>query len=169
MLLRHCIASEEYAEMSMEIYTLSDRQLNSLAEWQKAINAENFSLDLSVDRPFPALGGFIPVKVVGSQTGFECDHWDARDIQQTYADLGFGHEWRYCLAFRWGADFKACLGAYMAAAAYASATNGVVLDCEQGALLGAHEAVLAARDVEQQLPAMEQKLREIMQKLASKT
>lgn len=153
--------------MSMEIYVLSDRQLNSLAEWQKAIDAGGFALALSSDRPFTALGGFLPVKVMGVQSGFECDHWQARDVQETYADIGFGHEWRYCLAFRWGADLKACLGAYMAAAAYASATNGVVLDCEQGALLGAHEAVQATRDVEQQLPAMEQALNVAMEKFRS--
>jgi len=153
--------------MSMEIYALSDKQLNSLAEWQKVIDAENFSLELSVDRPFQALRGFFPVKVLGAQTGFECDHWAPRDVQETYADVGFGHDWRYCLAFRWGADLKACLGAYMAAAAYASATNGVVFDCEQGTLLSAHEAVQSARDVEQQLPAMEQALHAAVKKLKS--
>ena len=154
--------------MSMEIYALSDMQLGSLAEWQRAIDAENFSLKLSADRPFPALRGYLPVKVSDVQAGFECDHWDPCDVQKTYADVGFGHEWRYCLAFRWGVDLKACLGAYMAAAAYASATNGVVLDCEQGALLSAREAVQAARDVEQQLPAMEQNLRDVVQKLGRK-
>jgi hypothetical protein len=144
--------------MSMEIYVLSDRQLNSLAEWQKAIDAVGFVLALSSDRPFTALGGFFPVKVMSVQCGFECDHWQAHDVQETYADIGFSHQWRYCLAFRWGSDLKACLGAYMAAAAYASATNGIVLDCEQGSLLSAQEAVQTTRDIERQLPAIEQAL-----------
>jgi hypothetical protein len=144
--------------MSMEIYVLSDRQLNSLAEWQKAIDAGGFALALSSGRPFPALGGFLPVKVMGAQSGFECDHWKAGDVQKTYSDIGFSHQWQYCLAFRWGADLKACLAAYMAAAAYTFATNGALLDCEQGALLSAREAVQTARDVERQLPAMEQAL-----------
>jgi hypothetical protein len=33
--------------MSMEIHALSDRQLNSIADWQKAIDTENFTLQLS--------------------------------------------------------------------------------------------------------------------------
>lgn len=150
--------------MSLEIYVLSDSQLNSLAEWQKAIDANGFALSLSVDRPFVALGGFLPVKLKGAPTGFECDHWPVRDVQEAYADISFGHQWRYCIAFRWGIDLKACLGAYIAAAAYANATNGVVLDCEQGELLSGKEALRAARDIERQLPALEQALNAAMEK-----
>jgi len=102
--------------MSMEIYVLSDRQLGSLAEWQSAIDTEKFLLTLPTDLPFAALGGSLPVKVIGTQAVFECDHWDPGDVQKTYVDVGFGHVWRFCLAFRWGADLKACLGAYLAIA-----------------------------------------------------
>lgn len=153
--------------MSMEIYVLSDRQLNTLAEWQKAIDLSGFALSLSSDRPFTALSGFLPVKVKGIQVGFECDHWQARDVQEAYADVSFGHQWRYCLAFRWGADLNACLGAYMAAAAYATATNGVVLDCEQGELSSGKDALRAARDIERQLPALEQTLNAAMERFKS--
>ena len=153
--------------MSMEIYVLSDNQLNSLAEWQKAIDATGFALALSAHRPFAALSGFLSVEVKGVQTGFECDHWQVRDVQEAYADVSSGHQWRFCIAFRWGADLRACLGAYMAAAAYAKATNGVVLDCEQGELLNAQDALRAARDIEQQLPALEQTLNAAMEKYKS--
>ena len=117
--------------MSTEIYVLSDTQLGSNADWQKAIDTAGFALTLSTDRPLSEQSGFLPVQLAGAQSGFECDHWDPRDVQQSYADVGFDHRWQYCLAFRWGADFKACLGAYIAASAYAAATKGVVLDCEQ--------------------------------------
>jgi len=150
--------------MSMEIYTLSEKQLDSIADWQKAIDAAGFALTLPIDRPLSALRGLLPIQLLGSQAGFECDHWDARDIQETYAEVGFDRRWQYCLAFRWGADLKDCLAAYMAAAAYSVAASGVVLDCEQGKLLKPQQAVKAARDIEQQLPAMEKALRSAMEK-----
>ena len=45
--------------------------------------------------------------------------------------LDFGHEWTHALSFRWGADIYASPAAYMAGAAYAKATDGIVLDCEE--------------------------------------
>jgi hypothetical protein len=64
------------------------------------------------------------------------------------------------LAFRWGADVNACLGAYVAAAAYAKATNGVVLDCEAGKVLTPQQAGQTARTIEQQLPMFEKTLKD---------
>jgi hypothetical protein len=48
--------------MSMEIYVVSDEQLGSIAEWQRAIDAGNFALELSVERLFSALKGFLPAR-----------------------------------------------------------------------------------------------------------
>ena len=158
----------ELTEMSMEIYVFSDRQLSSIANWQTAIDNQGFALTLSTARPFAAIRHLLPIQVAGAQTGFECDHWDSSDILDGYPEIGFDHRWKYCLAFRWGADFKACLGAYMAAAAYAGATDGVVFDCEQAQLLSPQEAVQAARDIERQLPAMEQALRGAIEKLKTR-
>jgi hypothetical protein len=145
--------------MSMEIYVLSDVRLPSLASWQEAIDAEGFSVKLSSARPFSEIGGFLPIRLSEDQTGFECDHWDANDILSTYSDVDFGHTWRFALAFRWGADLKACLGAYMAAAAYAAATKGVVLDCEQGEVLSPQRAADIARDMDRQMPEIEAAVR----------
>jgi hypothetical protein len=151
--------------MAMEIYVLSDRQLRSLSEWQAAIKAEGFALTLSTARSFADIRHFLPVQLNGAQTGFECDHWSARDVIEGYSNVRFLHQWRYCLAFRWGADLKASLAGYMAAAAYAVATGGVVLDCEQSEILAPQQAIHTARDIEAQLPAMEQALRVAMEKL----
>jgi hypothetical protein len=92
-------------------------------------------------------------------TGFECDHWDAAALMADYADINFGHRWKYALAFRWGADLRACVVAYMAGAAYARATRGVVLDCEQGKILSAQQAAEVARDIERQMPEIEAAIR----------
>lgn len=43
--------------MSMELFVLSDRRLASIAEWQRAINAESFPLRLSPETPFEELDG----------------------------------------------------------------------------------------------------------------
>ena len=47
--------------MAMEIFALSDRRLNSIAEWQRAIDAEGFALQLSGETPFAQLSRFLPV------------------------------------------------------------------------------------------------------------
>lgn len=38
--------------MSMEIYVLSDQKLNSMSDWQSAIDAKGFPLRLSAATPF---------------------------------------------------------------------------------------------------------------------
>jgi hypothetical protein len=65
--------------------------------------------------------------------------------QHDIPDIDYGHRWKYALAFRWGGDFYALLGASIAAAAYATARQGVVLDCEENRILTAQQALEAAR------------------------
>ncbi len=145
--------------MSMEIYAVSDERLGSIGEWQRAIDAGSFALELSAERPISALEGFLPVRWGGNSTGFECDHWDAAALRTDYADVNFGHRWKYALAFRWGADLRACVAAYIAGAAYAQATRGVVLDCEQGKILSPQQAIDLARDIDKRMPEIEAALR----------
>src|SRR5262245_16589678 len=116
--------------MSMEIYVLSDQRLASVSDWQQAIEAEGFGLTLGTERSFDERRGHLPAQWADEHAGFECDHWDAEDLMATYSDLDYGHRWAHALAFRFGGDVHACLGAYMAATAYARATGGVVLECE---------------------------------------
>lgn len=141
--------------MSMEIYVLSPRRLNSIAEWQKAIDIEGFSLVLNTERPFEELQGFLPARWHQGQAGFECDHWSVRDVVEGYPDIKPNRSWKYCIAFRWGADVRACLGAYMAASAYATATDGIVLDCDAGKLLTPEQARQMAAKIEKELPSFE--------------
>lgn len=153
--------------MSMEIYVLSDERLGSIAEWQRAIDADNFALELSAERPFSALKGFLPVRWGDNPTGFECDHWDAAELIAEYADINFGQRWKYALAFRWGADLRACVAAYMAGAAYAQATRGVVLDCEQGKIISPQQATEVARDIDRQMPEIEAAVRNAVEQFRS--
>lgn len=147
--------------MSMEIYALSDKRLSSIAAWQEAIDAEQFALTLNTERPFGELQGFLPAVWQGRQAGFECDHWQPNDVLDGYSQVGFDHRWKYCLAFRWGADARACLGAYKAASAYANATGGVVFDPESGKVLTPPQAKQVAQQVERDLPSFEQMMRSV--------
>jgi hypothetical protein len=76
-------------------------------------------------------------------------------------DLNFDRRWNHAIAFRWGGDLDACLGAYMAATAYARATNGIVLDCEEGRLLTPQEARERVVKMERDLPRIKEALRRI--------
>jgi hypothetical protein len=140
--------------MSIEIFVLSDKQLATIAEWQRAIDAEGFELRLDASRPFEALSGHLPAHRGARHAGFECDHWDPSDVmdEESCADIEFGRRWTQALAFRFGGDLHALWGAYAAAAAYAKATDGVVFDGESGEVLPPESAVAIAREFEQDLP-----------------
>jgi hypothetical protein len=140
--------------MSIEIFVLSDRRLSSIGEWQRAIDTAGFNLKLDTSRPFEALSGHLPAHRGGEHAGFECDHWNPKDVmdEEYCGAIDFGRPWTQALAFRFGGDFHALWGAYAAAAAYASATAGVVFDSESGEVLPPDAAVDAARDIERNLP-----------------
>lgn len=133
--------------MAMEIFVFSERPLASIDDWQTAIDAEGFALRVANGTPFPALGGFLPMQLDGRKAGCECDHADAAEIMDFYADVEFGRRWRHALVFRFGGDIDACICAYMAGAAYARATEGCVLDGEEGRLLTPREAANVVREL----------------------
>jgi hypothetical protein len=144
--------------MSMEIHALSDRRLASIAEWQQAIDAEGFALRLSAAGLFENLHGFLPAQSAEKKTGFECFHDDAHELLAAYGTLDFGRAWKFALSFRRGRNLAECLAAYMAAAAYARATDGVVFDTEEGQILAPQRAVDYARRMERDLPAVQAEL-----------
>jgi len=151
--------------MSMEVYVLSDNQIPSIEAWQQAIDAAGFSLRLSTDRPFAELRGALPVMLGDRATSFECDHWNAAALMAEMPDVDFGRPWSYALAFRWGADIDAGASAYMAAAAYATATGGRVFDCAEGKLNSPERAREIAREFEQSRPLIEEAVRRALEKL----
>jgi hypothetical protein len=145
--------------MSMEIHVLSDRKLNSIADWQRAIDAAGFALQLSSEASFAALAGFLPAQAGTKASGFECYHDDPRELTIGYHDLDFGRPKAFALSFRWGASLVECLAASMAAAAYASATDGVLFDPQDSRLYAPPEALEMARQMERDLPIIEAQLK----------
>jgi hypothetical protein len=131
--------------MAMELWVLSDKHLGSIAEWQTAINAEGFPLALSDERPLDKINGFVPARLRGQSTGFECSHWSAAEFMHDMSKVDFGHVWKHILAFRWRADFNELRAAWIAGSAYARATDGIVFDDQETKIRNAAEAVDTAR------------------------
>jgi hypothetical protein len=150
--------------MSMEIWVLSDRQLNSISEWQVAIDAEGFPLRLSTDLVFAELHGFLPMHLRGERSGCECYHDPVAELIKANSNIDFGHSWKYALGFRWGANLKAPQAAWMAATAYARATDGIVLDDQELKFRTATEARQMADDIVRSMPKVEEILRELNQR-----
>jgi hypothetical protein len=137
----------------MELWVLSDSQLNSIADWQAAIDAEGYPLKLSEDIEFENLSGFLPVQLRGELTGFECYHDNAAEFIQQNSDVDFGHAWKFVLGFRWlGSKVEELRAAWMAGTAYAQAVQGEIFDAQEEKLRNAAEARDVVRDVERPPP-----------------
>jgi len=145
----------------MELFVLSNMQLESVGAWQGAIDAEKFPLRLNDDRPLDALKGFLPVLLRGIRTGFECGHWPAEVFMRGRPAVNVGQEWRHVLTFRWGGDLNQLQSAWMAAAAYAKATGGIVFDDEEAKVHTAAEALEMVKDIERGIPIAEAFLRDL--------
>jgi hypothetical protein len=151
----------------MEIEVFSDRRLNSIAEWQRAIGIEKFPLRLDADVKFESSRGFIPAMLDGNKTGFECFHDDANEAMSAL-EQHFSHPWQFALGFRWvGSRVDELQAAWMAATAYAAATDGIVFDCEESKALKPQEARDVIHRIKQEIPRMEQLLSEIAKKFSA--
>lgn len=134
--------------MSMELWILSDKKLDSIAQWQAAIDIEHYPLRLSAEVPFETLNGFLPSSLQDDLTGFECYHENAAEFVRSNPRVHFDHDWKYVLAFRWlGSKRNELLAAWLAAAAYASATDGVIIDDQEEKIRNAAEARDVARGI----------------------
>jgi len=152
--------------MAMEFWVLSDKQLGSIAQWQAAIDAERFPLTLSDEKSFDEINGFVPARLRGQLTGFECNHWPAAQFMREMSTVDFGRVWKYVLAFRWRANFTELRAAWIAGSAYARATEGVVFDDQEGKVRNAAEAVeTARREYEAPDPAVGSSVDRILRRL----
>ena len=153
--------------MAMEFHVLSVRRLNSIGEWQRAIDAENFPLQLATNLRFEMLSGFVPVRLAGEACGFECYHDDAAEIMDVDGEVHFRRSWTFALSFRIAGDFAELRSAWMAATAYAHATSGVVFDPQEDKLYDYDQAREAVRDIERNWPAVEAAVQAAIKKIGS--
>jgi hypothetical protein len=150
--------------MSMELYVFSDTQLASIDAWQQAIDADGIPLQLLTPFTFQELRGALPARFRDKATAFECDHWNAIERITESPDVVFGRRWRYALAFRWGSNVYDGIGAHLAGSAYARATDGVLLDCEEGKIISPQRAAEIAWDIEKSIPMIEAAVRKAVER-----
>ena len=149
--------------MSMQICVLADSRLASIAEWQKAIDVEGFPLQLSDADSNVNLAARLP----NEETSIEYGIYDFSELKETCKDISFGRDWRYAIAFTWSTDFSEEIAAWMAATAYARATDGVVFDEQEGRLFTPEESLQMTREIERRRPEMEAMLRSYVERLAA--
>jgi hypothetical protein len=154
--------------MSMEAYVLSTRRLSSQAEWQRAIDAAVFSVQLMSERPLLERRGHLPARWQGREAGFECGHGNAAELMQDYPEVDFGARWAHLLAFRWS-TLPGSAAAYCAAAAYAAAVNGVMFDPQEGPVMTPDQALDLARETEAGVPNIERRLAESARPAATRS
>ena len=139
--------------MSMELYVISPKRLDTIQEWQKAINEFQFSIKISEDVDFEKTSGFLPLLLNGKLSGFECDHWAINDMKES---LSFHHialdpSWKHVLAFRWGGNFDELICATQASIAYAIATGGLIFDPQEGEIFSNEKSLQLAKNIEKEV------------------
>ena len=156
--------------MSMQMYILSDRQVGSIAEWQAAIDAEGYPLQLDPEMQFERLTGFLPSHLRGELTGFECYRLLGSEFRDDYPALDVGQDWKFALSFVWlGSRWNELIAAWMAGTAYAQATAGVIFDGEGGGILTAAQARKEVYELEHPSPAQVAAMEEIRRRFDQKS
>ena len=150
--------------MPMELYVLSDVRSVSFEAWQEAIYAGGFPLRLSLDGSCEVLSGAVRGLLRDRKTVFQCEPRDIRDVIADCPEAGFGQRWAHALAFRWGCNVHDGVAAYIAGAAYAGAAGGVVFDCVEGKVISPERAGEIAREIERQIPLVEEAMRRVTEK-----
>jgi hypothetical protein len=151
--------------MSMQICVLADSQVSSISEWQKAIDAEGFPLRLSDADPTRNLGA----QLRDEETSIEYGIHDFGELKNTYRYVNFGRDWKYVIAFTWSSDFVEEIAPWMAATAYARATDGIIFDEQKGKLFTPAESLEITRDIERRRPELEAVLRNYVEQLSAKS
>jgi hypothetical protein len=142
------------------------RRLNSIAEWQRAIDIENFPLRLLFEVRFETVGGFLPTQLEGKKTRFECYHDDAAEVMNVDGDFDFGRRWAYALGSELLEISQSCERPGWRQPR--RATAGVVYDPQDNRLYTASEALTGLHQMERDWPAMKAAVQEVTRKLTTK-
>jgi hypothetical protein len=153
--------------MSMELHVFSDRQLQSIAEWQHALDEERYPLQLAADVILDSVDGFLPSTLDRRRTGFECFHDDAAHTMDFLGRDHFSHSWKCALGLRWRGDFDELQAAWMAATAYAAAADGVIFDHEVAKIVTPEQGRKTVAEILAARPRVDAVMAEIMKKLAA--
>ena len=114
--------------MAMELFVFSDKRPETIMEWNTTLAEMGFSVVIDDSRSIAELSGSQPTKLRDRNVWIEYDHFDPAKFFEGQDYVRMERDWKYLLAFRFGGDLYALTAVLMAAAAYAKATDGVVLD-----------------------------------------
>jgi hypothetical protein len=151
--------------MSMQICVLTDLPLSSIAEWQKAIDAEGFPLRLSNTDPYRD----IAARLRDEETSIRYSVYDFAELKETYKNTNFSRDWKYAISFTWSSDFAEEIAAWMAATAYARATDGAVFDQQVSKLFSPDESLQITQEIERVRPEKEAIFQAYIERLAAKS
>ena len=131
--------------MSLSAYVLSTRALETIGEWQAAIDAHGFKLTLGgeAEERIEALFGHLPVVWQGHEAGFEClpgGEDAAEDFVDDEEEARLGGPWTQILEISY-VGLANIAGVAIAGAVYAHATGGIFWEGEEGVRIDAGEAV----------------------------
>ncbi|MCJ2083029.1 hypothetical protein [Methylobacterium sp. J-090] len=138
--------------MSLSAYVLSTRSLETIGEWQAAVDALGFKLTFEgqADERIEDLFGHLPVVWQGHEAGFEClpgDEDAAQDFVEDEEAARLGGPWTQILEISY-VGLANIAGVAIAGAVYAHATGGIFWEGEEGVRVSAEEAVAYARRIE---------------------
>lgn len=153
--------------MSIEISVISDTRLLSLDGLQRAINTARLPLQLPRHETLHTLGGALTVQLRNKPVELQYRFEPFSHLKELYHDVNFGHNWRYRLALPWIHGFDGVAAAWMVAAGYASATNGMVFDPQEAKLFSPEQALKIAKDLDRSRPEMEAIIEKFKQQLLS--
>jgi hypothetical protein len=154
--------------MSIEISVLSDARLSSIAEWQKAIDAERFPLLLPRGDELDGSGGSLIVELRDRATSIEYRFEDFQRLKDTHRNVDFGRDWKRVLAIPWIHGFDGLTAAWMVATAYARTTGGVVFDPQESKVFDPAEALKIIQDIYRTRPEGEAALMNLRQQGSAK-
>jgi hypothetical protein len=148
--------------MAMQLCVLSDDKLNSITEWQKALDAEGFPLQLSNRNSDHNLAA----RLRDEETSIEYDIHDFKELKAAYRHVNFGSNWTYAIPFTWSSNFAEEIAAWMASTAYARATHGVIFDEQEAKIFTPDESHKIACEIEGRRPEMEAMFKHYVQQLS---
>lgn len=151
--------------MAMQICVLTDERIDSVAEWQKAVEGEGFALQLS---DADAKRNLV-ARLGDEETEIEYGVYTFAELKEAFGDVNFRRNWKYAVGFTWSSNFAEEIAAWMAATAYARVTNGVIFDEQEGKLFTPDESVEVTREIERRRPEMEAILSNYVNELAAKS
>ena len=99
----------------------------SKVQWQEAVNASGFDLQIYPDLQVFEHSGFMPCKLLGKDSGVETYYSPANEIFDDPAVIKeLAGDRDYCISFRWGGSFREAACAMILSYALAGSFGAVV-------------------------------------------